>query len=50
MRRTVGITCQCCGKRWVQDWEEPDCCPVCGWPDYEEEEHEDEREDNTDSM
>ena len=42
MTRRITNTCNICGARYSQDWEEPDECPYC---DGEEIVDDDEMED-----
>ena len=42
MSRRITVTCNICGRKYLQDWEEPDECPYC---DGEEECDEDEEDE-----
>jgi len=41
MNRRVSFHCPDCGRVTNIDWEEPDFCRFCGYPDNEERESED---------
>jgi len=40
MCRQIRMKCPICQRQWAQDWEEPDCCPRCGWPCNDDPENE----------
>lgn len=43
MGRYMQLICSCCGRKYRQDWEEPDECPYCEHIEDPEEEDDDEK-------